>query len=202
MLPATAGADKREFTVRRREPIAAFDVVREEPASISVVVQDVLSEPHPLDAKSVKALRGGKSDHDGYLRPRTTDCLDLHVTMGSIDRAMRIYDALIKALEERGYPVEIQKYKRENFAEPQHRTIECRACRAYVQNRSRYDRASSPVIPIQILRVLSTIWQYDVPALLMAGQACVLYGAAEYSRDLDLPFDCGAGPSASLDGHS
>jgi hypothetical protein len=42
------------------------------------------------------------------------------------------------------------------------------------------------VIPIQILRVLSTIRQFDVPALLMGGQACVLYGAAEYSRDLDL----------------
>jgi hypothetical protein len=42
------------------------------------------------------------------------------------------------------------------------------------------------VIPIQILRVLSTIRQFDAPALLMGGQACVLYGAAEYSRDLDL----------------
>jgi hypothetical protein len=42
------------------------------------------------------------------------------------------------------------------------------------------------VIPIQILRVLSTIRRFDVPALLMGGQACVLYGAAEYSRDVDL----------------
>jgi hypothetical protein len=42
------------------------------------------------------------------------------------------------------------------------------------------------VIPTQILRVLSTIRQFDVHALLMGGQACVLYGAAEYSRDLDL----------------
>ena len=42
------------------------------------------------------------------------------------------------------------------------------------------------MIPIQILRVLSTIQQFDAPALLMGGQACVLYGAAEYSRDLDL----------------
>ena len=40
--------------------------------------------------------------------------------------------------------------------------------------------------PTQILRVLSTIRTHDVPALLMGGQACVLYGAAEYSRDLDL----------------
>ncbi len=42
------------------------------------------------------------------------------------------------------------------------------------------------MIPTQILRVLSTMRQHDVSALLMGGQACVLYGAAEYSRDLDL----------------
>ena len=42
------------------------------------------------------------------------------------------------------------------------------------------------MIPTQILRVLSTIRTFDVLALLMGGQACVLYGAAEYSRDLDL----------------
>lgn len=42
------------------------------------------------------------------------------------------------------------------------------------------------MIPTQILRVLSTIRTFDVRALLMGGQACVLYGAAEYSRDLDL----------------
>ncbi len=42
------------------------------------------------------------------------------------------------------------------------------------------------MIPTQILRVLSTIRTSDVRALLMGGQACVLYGAAEYSRDLDL----------------
>ena len=42
------------------------------------------------------------------------------------------------------------------------------------------------MIPTQILRVLSTIQRFDVPALLMGGQACVLYGAAEYSRDIDL----------------
>lgn len=42
------------------------------------------------------------------------------------------------------------------------------------------------MIPTQILRVLSTLRENDVPALLMGGQACVLYGAAEFSRDLDL----------------
>jgi len=42
------------------------------------------------------------------------------------------------------------------------------------------------MIPTLILRVLSTIRTFDVRALLMGGQACVLYGAAEFSRDLDL----------------
>ena len=47
-------------------------------------------------------------------------------------------------------------------------------------------RLEARVIPTQILRVLSTIRSFDAPVLLMGGQACVLYGAAEYSRDLDL----------------
>lgn len=42
------------------------------------------------------------------------------------------------------------------------------------------------MIPSQILRVLSTFRAHEVPALLMGGQACVLYGAAEFSRNLDL----------------
>jgi hypothetical protein len=37
-----------------------------------------------------------------------------------------------------------------------------------------------------ILRVLSSIQAHKVRALLMGGQACVFYGAAEFSRDTDL----------------
>lgn len=37
-----------------------------------------------------------------------------------------------------------------------------------------------------ILKVLSTIRAHRVRALLMGGQACVFYGAAEFSRDTDL----------------
>ena len=37
-----------------------------------------------------------------------------------------------------------------------------------------------------ILKVLSSIQEYRVQALLMGGQACVFYGAAEFSRDTDL----------------
>ncbi len=40
--------------------------------------------------------------------------------------------------------------------------------------------------PNPIRKVLSTMAKRQVQALLMGGQACVLYGAAEFSRDLDL----------------
>lgn len=42
------------------------------------------------------------------------------------------------------------------------------------------------MIPSPIRRALSTIQKHRVAHLLMGGQACVLYGAAEFSRDLDL----------------
>src|SRR6476660_10564728 len=37
-----------------------------------------------------------------------------------------------------------------------------------------------------ILKVLSTTRKHQVRCLLMGGQACVLYGATEFSRDIDL----------------
>lgn len=39
--------------------------------------------------------------------------------------------------------------------------------------------------PSPIPRVLSTFRRHRVKALLMGGQACILYGAAEFSRDID-----------------
>ena len=40
--------------------------------------------------------------------------------------------------------------------------------------------------PNPIRKVLSTLSMHEVRALLMGGQACVLYGAAEFSRDTDV----------------
>jgi len=39
--------------------------------------------------------------------------------------------------------------------------------------------------PSPIARVLSTLREKNVQSLLMGGQACILYGAAEFSRDTD-----------------
>ncbi len=41
------------------------------------------------------------------------------------------------------------------------------------------------MIPNPIRKVLSTIQKHRLQALLMGGQACVFYGAAEFSRDTD-----------------
>ena len=41
------------------------------------------------------------------------------------------------------------------------------------------------MIPTPIRQVLSTFQNYGVQALLMGGQACVFYGAAQFSKDID-----------------
>jgi hypothetical protein len=41
------------------------------------------------------------------------------------------------------------------------------------------------LIPIPIHKVLSTFQEHGVRALLMGGQACVVYGAAQFSKDID-----------------
>jgi hypothetical protein len=48
----------------------------------------------------------------------------------------------------------------------------------------------APLIRNPILKVLSSIQTHRVQALLMGGQACVFYGAAEFSRDTDLAIGC------------
>jgi hypothetical protein len=49
------------------------------------------------------------------------------------------------------------------------------------------------LIPNPIRKVLSSIQKHRVRALLMGGQACVFYGAAEFSRDTDLAILASAG---------
>lgn len=46
------------------------------------------------------------------------------------------------------------------------------------------------MIPNPIHKVLSTLSTHQVRYLLMGGQACVLYGAAEFSRDCDIVVLC------------
>jgi hypothetical protein len=71
-----------------------------------IAVSEMLTDPHPLVAATVHLLRKTKPDGQHRLTPHGKRALALTVTMGTADRAMCIYDALIKALEERGYSVD------------------------------------------------------------------------------------------------
>ena len=46
------------------------------------------------------------------------------------------------------------------------------------------------MIPNPIHKVLLTLSTHDVRYLLMGGQACVLYGGAQFSRDCDIAILC------------
>ena len=50
---------------------------------------------------------------------------------------------------------------------------------------AQYLAKEAALIPNPIHKVLSTFQNCKVRALLMGGQACVFYGAAEFSRDTD-----------------
>ncbi len=54
------------------------------------------------------------------------------------------------------------------------------------------------MIPNPIRKVLSSMQKHRVRALLMGGQACVFYGAAEFSRDTDLAIVADAANLARL----
>jgi hypothetical protein len=87
--------------VSELDRIAAFE--REEANRIAVPEQ--LADPHSLVSKTERSARSARSDEKGLVRPRARGCLDLAVAKPSIPRSMRILDALIKALEARGYPL-------------------------------------------------------------------------------------------------
>jgi hypothetical protein len=71
-----------------------------------ITVAEALSDPDRMVRRAVRLLR--KKDDRGYLHPRERPCLSIWVTAGSIDRAARISDALIKACRSRGWPVGCQ----------------------------------------------------------------------------------------------
>jgi hypothetical protein len=72
-----------------------------------VSVPKTLIDPHPLVTKTEKSLRTAKPDDRGILRASGPETLSAVVGPDSIDRAMRILDTLIKALEKRGMKVKV-----------------------------------------------------------------------------------------------
>lgn len=72
----------------------------------AIVVPDVLTEPHKLVAQAKKLLAREKP-YEGMLRCWRDRCLDITVSPQSLDRALRIFDTLLKTMEGRALQVEI-----------------------------------------------------------------------------------------------
>jgi len=103
-----------QITIRgNQKPLQALSdetsllIEAEKVEGAKIDVPDQLTDPHPHVAKAAKSLRGGRTDAQGTVTPRIRSRLDIRVSKASVDRALRIMDALCKALERRGHAVEV-----------------------------------------------------------------------------------------------
>lgn len=83
--------------------------ISEKRAIPSIVVSEVLEEPHPLIKTSSEILASCKPDRAGILVPSADHCLNIRVSKESLPRALRIMDVLIKTVEAMGFDVSISK---------------------------------------------------------------------------------------------
>jgi hypothetical protein len=81
--------------------MSAFQNTDEAP----VIVPDRLSSPHPLIKQSSEILNGRLSNEVGIVNPPKKGCLDISVSKGSLRRALRIMDTILKVLDKKGYGV-------------------------------------------------------------------------------------------------
>lgn len=89
---------------KRRDSVSRMSLSRnseEEP----IVVPDRLSSPHPLIKQASEILNGRQSNDVGLINPPKKGCLDITVSKGSLRRALRIMDTVIKVLEKQKYGV-------------------------------------------------------------------------------------------------
>lgn len=93
-----------------------------------VVVPEKLDTPHPLVERTERSLRSSAADNEGLVRPKAKGCLHVAVGTETIDRAMRIMDALLKAIEERGMRVTVkdQEYRSKTLVEVDGEEIDVR----------------------------------------------------------------------------
>jgi hypothetical protein len=112
-----------------------------ETEALTVLVPDILNSPHPLVQRTMRSLQAAKPESTGLCSARAKDCLDVIVSKTSIDRAMRIMDAFVKALVARGAKVwvDVPEYGRDaTYAEFDGEKWSCGS-----MSRRRSDRRSS-----------------------------------------------------------
>ena len=105
-LPRLLDGAPSEIVTHKWKPRAAPP--QTEPAGPPIVVPAKLHNPHQLISEASRLLRGRKP-HEGLVGCWSTRCLDIAVAPASLGRALRIMNALIRALEKRGLQVEVTR---------------------------------------------------------------------------------------------
>ncbi len=86
---------------------AGLSIADEKKKDNRLVVPARLESPHPLIEKTERSLKSAKPESDGLVQSKAKGCLNVCVAPESVERAMRILDTLVKALEKRGIPVTV-----------------------------------------------------------------------------------------------
>ncbi len=81
-----------------------------------VLVPEELTDPHPLVASARQLLKDRKPK-DGLVSSPRRRCLDIKVAPESLDRTLRIMNALLKALESRDLPAEVTPVRQKKAGE-------------------------------------------------------------------------------------
>jgi hypothetical protein len=81
----------------------------EEQPENRIIVPDQLNSPHPLIAEAKRQLKKAKPDSYGRLSAYRNSGCDISVFPGSVDRSLRIMNALLKAMAKRKYLVPADK---------------------------------------------------------------------------------------------
>ncbi|MBC8548915.1 MAG: hypothetical protein H8D23_04630 [Candidatus Brocadiales bacterium] len=120
-LPPLKAGDPENYTIKgsmdanlnlTSEFIEKQKAFENRPAS-EVKVKQSLRNPHPLVHHSIQRLRDEHADQSKRYRGGR-GCVDVWVSKESIHRALLIMDALIKALEKRGFPVSLKDQHQDN----------------------------------------------------------------------------------------
>ena len=117
-LPAIADPQLQQIRIRKRPegvgeerlgPVTKTALAAEKAEANRIHVSSQLESPHPLVERTLKSLQSTAKHELGLVRPKAKQCLDIVVSRPNIDRAMVIMDALVKALEGRGYPISVRE---------------------------------------------------------------------------------------------
>ena len=74
-----------------------------------ILVSETLTNPHPLVRDAASAFRDATTAESGIILPKTRRALGIQVTPRLLDRALRIWNALIPAFQSLGYVTTVGK---------------------------------------------------------------------------------------------